>query len=137
VIQGRKAFAEIAHLIGIDRPQFESLLVDGVHVAITDDQLPAFVLVRDDDSVVMPPAGVHPSRVLRDWRASHHAKHLVVLRELALPDMRHYAAADRDRRELAAVPEPVDRLFADIEVGRGLLLAQVFAGRHRAATVGT
>jgi hypothetical protein len=61
---------------------------------IADDQLSACVFVRDDGTVVAPPTGQHPSQVLRKWRSGPDARNLIVLRELSLPDVRHYSDAE-------------------------------------------
>lgn len=94
VMLGRKLFAQIAPLLGLDRPHFESLLVSGIETVIADKQLAEFVLLHDDGTIVFPLNGVHPAYVLRDWRTGPNAQSLIVLRELASPDVRRYTDAE-------------------------------------------
>ena len=83
-----------APLIGLDRQHFESLLATAIEAAIHDEQIPAFVLIRDGSTVISPPLGVHNAKMaLRQWRDAHSSQ-LVVLRELTRADLRRYTEAE-------------------------------------------
>ena len=93
-MSGMRSFSQIAHLLGIDRMQFEMLLVSAIEAAIADKQLSEFVLFRDDESVVMPARGSYPPRVLKAWRSGPEAKYLIVLRRAGPSDVRRFSDAE-------------------------------------------